>query len=238
MKPGLVRPACWSATGPRKPVFAWSGTAAKSLTGRNPRGDFVDVNLRADENGPPAIAATEAQYAEMWAQDAAAMYAYAGSSASASQLTPFTEPPQTTSSAAAPTQAAAVSQASSVPASNIGAQLSQLITSLPTALQSLANGILQSPTTAAGNLLQGLDLPNLFNFTSLPAGLQTDLTNWNTITSTITSGPGPVVQPGIRLRPKRAGPRRLWRPESHQRWECRCFARGCFGPKSWSQSVS
>ena len=31
----------------------------------------------------PAIAATETQYGEMWAQDAAAMYGYAGSSASA-----------------------------------------------------------------------------------------------------------------------------------------------------------
>lgn len=31
----------------------------------------------------PAIAATEAQYAEMWAQDAAAMYGYAASSAAA-----------------------------------------------------------------------------------------------------------------------------------------------------------
>ena len=36
----------------------------------------------------PAIAATEAQYAEMWAQDAVAMYGYAGSSASATVLTP------------------------------------------------------------------------------------------------------------------------------------------------------
>ncbi len=35
----------------------------------------------------PAIAATEAQYMEMWAQDAAAMYGYAVSSAVASQLT-------------------------------------------------------------------------------------------------------------------------------------------------------
>ncbi len=37
----------------------------------------------------PAIAATEAQYVEMWAQDAAAMYRYAGASAAATQLTPF-----------------------------------------------------------------------------------------------------------------------------------------------------
>ncbi|MEQ0550614.1 PPE family protein [Mycobacterium tuberculosis] len=40
----------------------------------------------------PAIAATEAHYAEMWAHDAAAMYGYAGSSATASQLAPFSEP--------------------------------------------------------------------------------------------------------------------------------------------------
>ncbi|WP_155772139.1 PPE family protein, partial [Mycobacterium asiaticum] len=41
----------------------------------------------------PAIAATEAQYARMWAQDAAAMYSYAGASAAATTLTPFTQPP-------------------------------------------------------------------------------------------------------------------------------------------------
>lgn len=41
-----------------------------------------------------AIAATEAQYGEMWAQDAAAMYSYAASSASATALTPFNPPPQ------------------------------------------------------------------------------------------------------------------------------------------------
>ena len=47
----------------------------------------------------PAIAATEAHYVEMWAQDAGAMYGYAGSAGSASVLTPFTEPPQTTNPA-------------------------------------------------------------------------------------------------------------------------------------------
>ncbi|WP_231997415.1 PPE domain-containing protein [Mycobacterium sp. 1245111.1] len=40
----------------------------------------------------PAIAATEALYAEMWAQDAMAMYNYAGSSAAAAVLTPFSPP--------------------------------------------------------------------------------------------------------------------------------------------------
>lgn len=37
-----------------------------------------------------AIAATEAQYLEMWAQDAAAMYGYSGASAAATQLPPLT----------------------------------------------------------------------------------------------------------------------------------------------------
>jgi PPE-repeat protein len=136
----------------------------------------------------PAIAATEAHYMEMWAQDAAAMYAYAGSSATAMQLTPFTEPPQTTNTAGPALQAAAVSQASSTSGLNIGTQLSQLINSLPTALQSLATGITSSPTTGSTNLLSGLSLPTLFNL-SLPSGLSTDLTNWNTIMSTIASGP-------------------------------------------------
>ena len=42
----------------------------------------------------PSIAATEAEYFEMWAQDAAAMYAYANSSMAASELTDFEEPPR------------------------------------------------------------------------------------------------------------------------------------------------
>jgi PPE-repeat protein len=60
----------------------------------------------------PAIAATEAQYGEMWAQDAAAMYGYAGSSATASQLTPFSQPAQTTNATGLAAQAAATAQAS------------------------------------------------------------------------------------------------------------------------------
>jgi PPE-repeat protein len=47
----------------------------------------------------PAIAATEAHYAEMWLQDATAMYGYAGSSAAAGRLPPFDEPPTTTNPA-------------------------------------------------------------------------------------------------------------------------------------------
>jgi PPE-repeat protein len=136
----------------------------------------------------PAIAATEAHYMEMWAQDATAMYGYAGSAGSASVLTPFTEPPQTTNLAGTAQQSAAAAQAGTSGASSIGTEITQFINSLPTALQNLANGLLQSPTTATGNLLSGLSLPQLFSAT-LPPGLSTDLTNWNTIFSTIASGP-------------------------------------------------
>ena len=139
----------------------------------------------------PAIAATEAQYMEMWAQDAAAMYSYASSSAGASQLETFLEPPQTTSSAA-PMQAAATSQASGTPAASIGTQLSQLINSLPTALHSLGSGLANSPTTS-GNLLSGLALPQLVNLPN-PAttAIGTDLLNWNTIWSTVTGTYSPL----------------------------------------------
>jgi PPE-repeat protein len=135
----------------------------------------------------PAIAATEVHYMEMWAQDAGAMYGYAGSAGSASVLTAFTEPPQTTNPAGTAQQSAAAAQAGTSGASNIGTELTQFINSLPTALQNLANGLAQSPTTS-GNLLSGLSLPQLFSAT-LPPGLSTDLTNFNTIFSTIASGP-------------------------------------------------
>src|SRR5207244_4264519 len=86
----------------------------------------------------PAIAATEAHYMEMWAQDAAAMYAYAGASATASQLSPFIEPPKTTNDSGSAMQAAAVAQSGTVSGSNTASQLSQLVTATPSALQSLA----------------------------------------------------------------------------------------------------
>jgi PPE-repeat protein len=59
----------------------------------------------------PAIAANEAEYFEMWAQDATAMYAYASSSAAATQLTEFAEPPEVADSSGLARQAAAVSAA-------------------------------------------------------------------------------------------------------------------------------
>jgi PPE-repeat protein len=93
----------------------------------------------------PAITATEAMDAEMWAQDASAMYGYAGSSAAAATVTPFSSPPQTTNPTAAASQAGAVSQATGTSASTgVQSTLSQVVSTVPSTLQQLA-----SPLSAA-----------------------------------------------------------------------------------------
>jgi PPE-repeat protein len=84
----------------------------------------------------PAIAATEAQYAEMWAQDATAMYGYAGSSAAATTLTPFSSPEQNTDQGGTASQAAAVGQAMATPAGDVQNALS----GVPQALSAASTG--------------------------------------------------------------------------------------------------
>lgn len=90
----------------------------------------------------PAIAATEAQYAQMWAQDAAAMYGYAGTSAAAAQVTPFTEPAPTTSDG------------------GVGG-FTQLISAVPSALQNLSSPLQAGSSEASGMLSSFLDPANL-----------------------------------------------------------------------------
>jgi PPE-repeat protein len=87
----------------------------------------------------PAIATIEAQYAEMWAQDAAAMYGYAGASAAATRLTPFSSPPQTTSPAGTTTQGAAVTRAA---AAATGTSTQSALSGVPNLLQGLSSGLL------------------------------------------------------------------------------------------------
>jgi PPE-repeat protein len=116
------------------PVIAANRSLLMSLIATN----FLGQNT-------PAIAATEAHYAEMWAQDAAAMYSYAGSSATASQVTPFRPPPQTTNPAGTAGQVAAVAQATGTTTSTHAQTVPQLISAAPQTLQSVA-----TPTSAAG----------------------------------------------------------------------------------------
>ena len=96
----------------------------------------------------PAIAANQAHYAEMWAQDATAMYGYAGSAAAASAVTPFTAAPLTTNPAGPAAQAASLATANGTAAG------SQLLTTVPQALQSLASPL--ASTAASTSSTSGL----------------------------------------------------------------------------------
>src|SRR5271163_2993913 len=80
----------------------------------------------------PAIMMTEALYAEMWAQDAAAMYGYAGASQVASQVTPFVQPPQTANPDGTSSQADAVAKAAATPASQAATVAQNAVSSAPT----------------------------------------------------------------------------------------------------------
>ncbi|MGO8939517.1 MAG: PPE family protein [Mycobacterium sp.] len=90
--------------------------------------NFLGINT-------PAILATEAQYAEMWAQNAAAMHGYAGSSAAAARLTPFTAPQQNTNPAGLSAQSAAVSNSiGSSTAPSIDTIIQQILDNINSAL--------------------------------------------------------------------------------------------------------
>jgi PPE-repeat protein len=99
----------------------------------------------------PAIMATEADYVEMWAQDAAAMYGYAGASSAASALTPFTTPAETTNSSGLAGMTAAVTQAAGTSAGT-GAQTVAPLSSaaVPGALPGFAT--MASSTTSTSPL--------------------------------------------------------------------------------------
>lgn len=92
-----------------------------------------------------AIAATEAEYGEMWAQDAAAMFGYASASAAATRLTPFTEPPQTTNSTGIAAQSAALGQASALASGTAGAE----------AAAAAPSGVFSGLLEALGNASRG-----------------------------------------------------------------------------------
>lgn len=95
-----------------------------------------------------AIAATEAQYGEMWAQDAGAMYGYAGGSAAASMLPPFEPAEPATNPAGAARQAAAVARA----AGTTGSESAQGLDAVPQTLSALA-GTTNNPASSGNPTL-------------------------------------------------------------------------------------
>lgn len=104
-----------------------------------------------------AIAATEARYGEMWAQDASAMYGYAAASAVAARLNPLTRPSHITNPAGLAHQAAAVGQAgASAFARQVG--LSHLISDVADAVLSFASPVMSAADTGLEAVRQFLNL--------------------------------------------------------------------------------
>lgn len=161
---------------------------------------LIATNLLG-QNGP-AIAATEAHYAQMWAQDAAAMYGYAAQSAVAAKVPTFATAPQTTTAGALAGQAAATSQ---VAGSSTQAALSQLTSALPGTLQGMAapasSASSQTSTLSAlGGLLTGGSSGNS-QLDSFWSAWGPNANVWNTLTSTGAINPLQAVQAFLGLGP-------------------------------------
>jgi PPE-repeat protein len=119
----------------------------------------------------PAIMATEALYAEMWAQDAAAMYGYAGASSAASTLTPFTTPLQATNPSGFAGMAAAVTQAAGTSAGT-GAQTVAPLSSatLPGALPGFASTMASSMASSTTSTSPLSSLTTLTSSSAVTSG--------------------------------------------------------------------
>ncbi len=98
----------WTAVAAYEAAFASTVPPPEIAANRGLLAVLVATNFLGQNT--PAIAATEALYAEMWAQDSLAMYNYAASSAAASVLTPFTPPHQNTDPGGTAGRAAAIGQ--------------------------------------------------------------------------------------------------------------------------------
>jgi PPE-repeat protein len=157
---------------------AFAATVAPPLVAANRAETAAAVQANIFGQYTPLIAQLEAQYGQMWAQDAAAMYGYAGQSASASQVTPFATPAATTNPGGTATQAAAVSQATGTSAATSSQSiLQQLTSSMPSSLQSLAS---PAATSAAPTTTPLQDLYSLiFGTTVLPTNLSALVTNYS-----------------------------------------------------------
>lgn len=110
-----------------------------------------------------AIFATEALYAAMWAQDAAAMFGYAGAAQVAMAVTPFTAPPQTTTDDGA-SQADAVAQAAAAPAGQAATVVQTAVSAAPatTSQTTTASATASTATTTATSGATTTAVPTTF----------------------------------------------------------------------------
>ena len=129
----------------------------------------------------PAIMATEALYVEMWAQDAAAMYGYAGASAVAVQVTPFAAPPQTAADDGTSNQANAVAQAAATPASQAATVVQNAVAAAPsTSAQTTASTTAVPAATSATGATSGATTPATGFFPWLQELIKNTIANYPT----------------------------------------------------------
>jgi PPE-repeat protein len=155
---------------------AFAATVPPPLIAANRAQTAAAVQANVFGQYTPLIAQLEAQYSEMWAQDSAAMYGYAGQSAAATQVTPFASPAATTNPDGTTAQSAAVSSATATSAATSSQKiLQELTSSTPASLQSLA-----SPTSAATTTTPFQDLYSfLFGTTVLATNLSALVTSYS-----------------------------------------------------------
>ncbi|MDT5169406.1 MAG: hypothetical protein QOD02_2737 [Mycobacterium sp.] len=171
------------------PVIAANRAALALLVATN----FLGQNT-------PAIAANEATYAEFWAQDAVAMYGYAGAATTASQLTPFTAAPATTNDSGQATQSAATAQSAAASTADATTDLEAFLTQLNTEFTQFGTELSTLSTQlfadfpATTTTLTSLGLPtSVTNFITLFNQALT--TGANTI-STYAAGPWSLLGVG------------------------------------------
>jgi PPE-repeat protein len=144
---------------------------------------LLQTNLFGQNNA--SIAALEAEYAQFWAQDVAAITGYSGSSAAAtSGLGSFTEAPQTTNDSGQTAQAAATAQSAATaavsPTETILEQIEADATNFLNQVSAFNADYTKFFTTALGSIPGGSTLAtswtNLYSFIS-GAGSQATWTN-------------------------------------------------------------
>ncbi|WP_428342214.1 PPE family protein [Mycobacterium sp.] len=164
---------------------------AEILANRTQLLQLVPVNLFGQYNA--AIAALEAEYAQFWAQDVAAITGYAGSSQAATTgLGSFTEAPRTTNDNGTAAQAASTAQAAAadpLDPTGILAQLETDVNSFSKALTSFNSTYTNFFTNGLGLLPGGSNLSSAYQgVLSFANSVGSQATYTNVVNSTTSLG--------------------------------------------------
>ncbi len=185
-----------AAAGAYEAAFAASVPPPVIAANRATLALLVATNLLGQNT--PAIAANEATYAEFWAQDAVAMYSYAGAATTASQLTSFSTPPATTNDSGQATQsAAAANSAADSTTTSIEAFLTELnteLTSLDTQLTSYSTEFSILETQLIKELGTTITLPTWA--TNGISDIEKAITTFTSTLNTYAAGPWSLIGVG------------------------------------------